>query len=113
MATAHRAWHIFEHSFCGRQWRRAIGLTPAKDDFLRLATQSQPKGKDPKMTIQDLQSLLHLITSDRLELRGNEVMAVAGLQQRLAAAIQAASQPAPQPATKDSEVTKAQEQPQA
>lgn len=51
-----------------------------------------------KLTIEDFQSLLNLISSDRVTLRGNEALAVAKLQQKLAAAIQAIAQMQDEPA---------------
>jgi hypothetical protein len=46
------------------------------------------------LTPQDLNSILQLLSSDRLTVRGNEVLAIASLQQRLVGAIQAATQQA-------------------
>lgn len=45
------------------------------------------------LTIEDFQALLNIIASDRLTLRGNEAMAMAKLQQKLALTIDAARKP--------------------
>lgn len=53
------------------------------------------KSEGAMLTVQDMQALRALITSQRLTLSGAEAWAVAQLQQKLAATIQAAQQPKP------------------
>ena len=45
------------------------------------------------MTVEDFKSLLALISSDRLALRGHEVQTIAALQVKLANTIKAAETP--------------------